>query len=111
MMALGLRRLAALYKDPYFKDERETRVMIELESHINDKYELGERVNAYGENASYHELLTSFDNLSDIKEVMIGPNCRYTQADVEALLPAVSPHRLLIRVQQISPGRRKLADV
>lgn len=86
MMALGLRRLAALYKDPYFKDERETRAMIELESHIDDKYELDERINAYGESASYHKLLTSFENLSAIKEVIIGPNCRYTQADVEALL-------------------------
>lgn len=86
MMAVGLRRLAALYKDPYFRDEREIRVMVELESHINDKYELGERVNAYGENAAYHKLLTSFDNLSAIMEVIIGPNCRYTQADIESML-------------------------
>lgn len=86
MMALALRRLAALYKDPYFRDERETRVMIELESHIDDKYELGERMNAYGESASYHKLLTSYENLSAIKEVIVGPNCPYTQADVEALL-------------------------
>ncbi|MGP1193247.1 hypothetical protein ACJ8JY_13180 [Serratia sp. CY54039] len=35
---------------------------------------------------NYTPLLTSFDNLSAIKEVSIGPNCRYTQADVEALL-------------------------
>ncbi|AWQ19661.1 hypothetical protein C1N63_12965 [Pantoea ananatis] len=86
LMAVGLRRLAALYKDPYFKDEREIRVMIELESHINDKYALDERVNAYGENATYHKLLTSFDDLSAISEVIIGPNCSYTQADVESLL-------------------------
>ena len=90
-MALELRGLAARYKDPYFKDERETRVVIELDSHIDDKYELSERVNAYGENTIYHKLLTSFEHpsfehLSAIKEVIIGPNCPYKRADVEALL-------------------------
>lgn len=86
LMAFGLRRLASLYKDPYFQDEREIRVMVELESHINDKYALNERVNAYGENATYHKLLTSFGDLSAISEVIIGPNCSYTQEHVESLL-------------------------
>lgn len=85
-MALALRRFAALYKDPYFKDEREIRAMVEIEPGRDDKYALDERVNAYKEKASYHKLLTSYQNLSAIKEVIIGANCPYTQEDVEGIL-------------------------
>lgn len=85
-MALALRRFAALYKDPYFKDEREIRAMVEIEPERDDRYALDERVNAYKEKASYHKLLTSYQNLSSIKEVIIGANCPYTQEDVEGTL-------------------------
>ncbi|AUU93181.1 hypothetical protein CRX67_28050 (plasmid) [Enterobacteriaceae bacterium A-F18] len=85
-MVRGLRRLAALYKDRYFQDERETRVIVELDKGRDDKYALDERVNAYNENATYHKLLTSYENLSAIKEVIIGPNCVYTEDHVKDLL-------------------------
>ena len=86
LMAFALRRFAALYKDPYFKDEREIRAMVEIESSRDEKYALDERVNAYKEKASYHKLLTSYQNLSAIKEVIIGANCPYTKEDVEGIL-------------------------
>lgn len=85
-IAFALRRLAALYKDPYFEDEREIRAMVEIESGKDENYALDERVNAYKEKASYHKLLTSCQNLSAIKEVIIGPNCLCTQKGVESIL-------------------------
>lgn len=85
-MAIALRRFAALYKDPYFKDERETRAMVVIESDRDEKYALNERVNAWKEKASYHKLLTSYQNLSAIKEVIIGANCTYTLEDVKRIL-------------------------
>lgn len=86
LMAFALRRLAALYKDPYFKDEREIRAIVEIEPNGDDRYILDERVNAYKENVIYHKLLTSYQNLSAIKEVIIGANCTFTQEDVEGIL-------------------------
>lgn len=86
MMALALRRFAALYKDPYFKDEREIRAMVEIEPDRDENYALDERINAYKEQASYHKLLTSYNNLNSIKEVIIGPNCTYTLDDINGIL-------------------------
>lgn len=86
IMALALRRLATTYKDPYFKDEREIRAIVEINHARDDRYALSERVNAYKENTLYHKLLTSYQNLSAIKEVVIGANCPFTQEKVESIL-------------------------
>lgn len=86
LIAVALRRFAALYKDPYFKDEREIRAMVEIEPSQNDRYTLEERINAYKEQATYHKLLTSYQNLSAIKDVIIGANCSYTLEDVQSIL-------------------------
>lgn len=86
IMALALRRLAAIYKDPYFKDEREIRAIVEITNARDDKYALSERVNAYEENALYHKLVTSYQGLSAIKEVIIGANCPFTHEKVESIL-------------------------
>jgi hypothetical protein len=86
LMAVALRRLAATYKDPFFKDEREMRAMVEIEPGRDDKYVVGERTNAYNELANYHKLLTSFQGFSAIKDIIIGPNCPYSLEDVKELL-------------------------
>lgn len=86
LIALALRRFATTYKDQYFKDEREIRAVIEIEPSRDDGYELDLRINAYKEEATYHKLLTSYQNLSAIKEVMIGPNCPYSHEDVQSML-------------------------
>lgn len=86
LLAVGLRRLATIYKDQYFKDEREIRAIVEIEYDRNDNYVVDERVNAYKEKAAYHKLLTSYQDLSAIKEVIIGANCPFAQEDVESML-------------------------
>lgn len=86
IIAFELRRLAATYKDPYFKDEREIRAIVEIESNRNDKYALDERFNAYKENAVYHNLKTSYLDSHSIKEVIIGANCSYTKECVKWIL-------------------------
>jgi len=81
-MAFGLRKLAASYKDKFFKDEREIRAVVEIEPTNFPKHDVDER-KAYGEKAVYHRLLTSFCDRNAIKEVIIGANCPQTQEDVE----------------------------
>ncbi|HIE5097199.1 DUF2971 domain-containing protein [Stenotrophomonas maltophilia] len=82
LLAIGLRRLAAIYKDPYFKDEREVRAVLEIEHGSDDLHTLEVRVNAFQEKAIYHKLLTSYEDCSAIKEVIIGANCHLTKEDV-----------------------------
>jgi len=86
LMSCGLRRFAAIYKDTFFKDEREIRGIVEIEPGRDHRYVLNERVNAYKENAIYHKLLISYQTLSAIKEVIIGPNCPLTKEDVDSIL-------------------------
>ena len=102
MMALALRQFAALYKDPYFKDEREIRAMVEIEPDRDENYALNKRLNAYQEQANYHELLTSYNNLNSIKEVIIGPNCTYTLDDINGIL---QKHGLEAVTVRYSSGR------
>ena len=86
MMAVALRRYAALYKNPFFKDEREIRAMIEIDPSVDDKYAVGLRTNVYNEQASYHKLLTSYQSLNAIKEVIVGPLCPQSIEQVQAVL-------------------------
>lgn len=86
MMAIGLRRLAAIYKDPFFKDEREVRAIIEIDAGLENTYKLDERTNSYKEQASYHKLLTSYGPQNSIKEVIIGPTCSLTMEEIKDML-------------------------
>lgn len=86
LMGVALRRLATIYKEPYFKDEREIRAIVELESGSDDKYVLDERTTTFNELATYHKLQISYQNFCAIKEIIIGPNCPLTQQDVECFL-------------------------
>lgn len=83
LMSIGLRRYAALYKDKFFKDEREIRALIEIDAAIDDSYELGVRTNVYNEEAQYHRLLTSYGEASAIREVLIGPLCPLSVEEVQ----------------------------
>ena len=65
---LVLRRFAVIYKDQYFKDEREIGAVVEIEPSRNEGYAIDIRVNVYKEEARFHKLLTSYQNLSAIKE-------------------------------------------
>lgn len=86
MMAVGLQRYAVCYKIPFYKHEEEVRAVIELQFSRDDRYEIGTRTNAWDEEASYHKLLTSFGELSAIKEVIIGPLCSWSLEQVQAML-------------------------
>lgn len=107
-MALALRRFSALYKDSYFKDEREIRVIAERNLDWDDNYVLYERVNAYKEKVNYHKLLTSYQHLSAIKEVIIGANCSYTEEDVKSILHENGLEEVAVRY---SSGRGRYRTV
>jgi hypothetical protein len=108
LTALALRRFAALYKDQYFKDEREIRAVVEIEPGRDEGYAIDVRVNAYKEEARFHRLLTSYQNLSAIKEVIIGPNCSYSIEDVEGMLTEHGIEKVKIRY---SSGRGRYRNV
>lgn len=108
MTALALRRFAVLYKDQYFKDEREVRAVVEVERSRNEGYAIDIRVNAYKEQAHFHKLLTSYQNLSSIKEVIVGPNCFYSPEDVQAMLTEQGIEKVEIRY---SSGRGRYRTV
>lgn len=86
MMAVGLQRYAACYKIPFYKHEDEVRAVIDLEFSRDDRYEIGTRTNVWDEQASYHKMLTSFGELSAIKEVIIGPLCPLNLEQVQEML-------------------------
>jgi len=108
LLAVGLRRLAAIYKDKFFIDEREVRAVVETDGKGTDNYTIDERINAYKETARYHKLLTSFDELNAIKEVIIGPNCQFTENDVAKILSECGLQEVLIRY---SSGRGRYRTV
>lgn len=86
MMAVGLKSYAACYKIPFYKHEDEVRAVIELDFSHNDRYDIRTRTNVWQEQAHYHKLLTSFGELSAIKEVIIGPLCPLSLGDVGEML-------------------------
>lgn len=108
LLAVGLRRLAATYKDKFFIDEREVRAVVEIDGNETDNYVIDERINAYKEKARYHKLLTSFDDLNAIKEVIIGPNCPFTEDNVAHMLSECGLQEVLIRY---SSGRGRYRTV
>jgi len=108
LTALALRRFAVLYKDQYFKDEREIRAVVEIEPCRDEGYAIDIRVNAYKEEARFHKLLTSYQNLSAIKEVIIGPNCSYSPEDVRGMLTEQGIEKVEIRY---SSGRGRYRNV
>ena len=62
------------------------RAVIELEFSREDRYDIGTRTNAWDEQASYHKMLTSFGELSAIKEVITGPLCPLNLEQVQEVL-------------------------
>ncbi|MEH6412544.1 DUF2971 domain-containing protein [Pseudomonas sp. NPDC089395] len=102
MLDIGLRRYAAIYKDQFFRDEREVRAMIEIDARIDDDYELGVRKNVYNEQANYHKLLTSYRGISAIKEVLIGPLCPLS---IEQVRDELASHNLSEVEVTYSSGR------
>lgn len=66
-----LTKLCTLYKNDFFKDEREIRGFIEI-NNVVDPYDMGKRNTDFGD-AHYHKISSSFQGIPSIKEVVLGP--------------------------------------
>ncbi len=85
MLARAFCILSASYKNSFFSDEKETRAAIIIENNADPKYKLDVRNTLYGK-ANFHKLNTSFDKLSTIKKVIIGPKSDLKFEQVEEKL-------------------------
>ncbi|GKX39619.1 hypothetical protein SOASR014_33580 [Pectobacterium carotovorum subsp. carotovorum] len=66
-----LTKLCTLYKNDFFKDEREIRGFIEI-SDVVDPYNTNRRNTDFGD-ALYHKINSAFQGIPSIKEVVLGP--------------------------------------
>ncbi|SDH97020.1 DUF2971 domain-containing protein [Nitrosomonas sp. Nm132] len=79
-LGLALMRLCSIYKNEKFKDERETRAVIEISDTV-DTYKVETRESNYG-NLAYHKLNISFEETNAIKKIVLGPKCKLSEDDV-----------------------------
>ncbi|MEI7348027.1 DUF2971 domain-containing protein [Dickeya chrysanthemi] len=66
-----LTKLCTLYKNDFFKDEREIRGFIEINDVVYS-YNMGRRNTDFGD-APYHKINSAFQGIPSIKEVVLGP--------------------------------------
>ncbi|EKO3802475.1 DUF2971 domain-containing protein [Vibrio parahaemolyticus] len=97
LLARVLMYLAIRYKNDFFSEENEVRGFIAPEDDIkNDDFEVETRDCSYGV-TYYHKLLTSFQNIHAINEVIIGPKCNYTAEDVDGLLKSTGLEHVTVK--------------
>jgi len=103
LLARNLMYLSISYKDKFFKEESEIRAVITLEERIDDKYLIEQRDTSYGD-ANYHRLNTSYQHLSSIKEVIIGPKCILSINDVQKKLKVSGINEVKVK-ESIATGK------
>ncbi|QPN39100.1 DUF2971 domain-containing protein [Providencia sp. 2.29] len=86
-LKLATKRLASLFKDESYYDEKEVRGFIEIHNG-NDPYALGKRNTPYGE-ADYHAMEMSMDGYMPIKKIILGPRNKTSIEEMNEYLKTI----------------------
>lgn len=97
LLARMFMHMSVRYKDSFFSEEREVRGYIAPEDNIKrDDFVIDYREGTYG-NTAFHKLNTNFQNISAIKEIIIGPKSQSTIADIIQYLKPIGLENVSVK--------------